>query len=314
MAMSLPPELRQSGFVVDDASAGERLDALLERRIALARRETRRMVSEGRIRVDGRALLRGSPRLGRGSLVEILRPEARPEFLSESIPLLVLLENDDLLLVDKPGGMAVYPGPGHPAGTLANALRGLGRPLSSVEGSWRPGIVHRLDAGTSGVMVVAKTDAMHHRLCCLFREHAVIRRYVALVVGEPAWEERVVDGPLGRRRRGRRAFAVRGDGRPAETHLRVVGRAAGFALLEATPETGRTHQIRVHLAWLGHAVCGDTLYGGGDRAARQAARLGLRRPALHALSLAIPATGHGATAALPSDMGTAMAVLGLGAV
>ena len=299
-------------FLVDETSAGQRLDVLLEQHAGLPRRATRRMAGEGRIRVDGRALRGGAPRLCPGSTVEVLRPGIRPEFLPERIPLAILRESDDLLLVDKPGGMAVYPGPGHPAGTLANALRGLGRPLSALEGPWRPGIVHRLDAGTSGVMVVAKTDTMHRQLRALFHGHAVIRRYLALVLGGPEWEERVIDGPLGRRRQGRRAFAVREDGRPARTRLRVVRRAEGFALVEATPETGRTHQIRVHLASLGHPICGDTLYGGGDRAAGKAALLGLRRPALHALSLSVPEVGHAATAALPPDLVRALTALGLG--
>jgi 23S rRNA pseudouridine1911/1915/1917 synthase len=181
--------------------------------------------------------------------------------------------------------MAMTPGRGHPAGTLANALRGLGRPLSSIEGPLRPGIVHRLDAGTSGAIVVCKDDGAHRRLAAEFLARRVSRRYLALVEGTPRWEEIRVDRPLARRPAPRKGFAADDAGRPAATRLRCLARAADHALVEAVPETGRSHQIRVQLAWLGHPLLGDTLYGGGDPAARRAARLGLRRPALHAASL-----------------------------
>jgi 23S rRNA pseudouridine1911/1915/1917 synthase len=168
---------------------------------------------------------------------------------------------------------------------MANALRGLGRPLSSVEGAHRPGIVHRLDLGTSGALVVAKHDAAHRRLAGLFLAHAVRRRYVALVHGDPTWDDLMVDAPLARRRVGRKAQGVRPDGRPARTRLRVRSRTPGgtFALVEALPETGRTHQIRAHLAHIGHPIAGDTLYAPSSlRRSWCALGLGRWRPCLHA--------------------------------
>jgi 23S rRNA pseudouridine1911/1915/1917 synthase len=213
-----------------------------------------------------------------------------------------------LLVIDKPGILPVSPGERHPAGTLANALRGLGIPLSTVEGPLRPGIVHRLDAGTSGAMVVARDDDTHRRLADLFRAHAIERRYLALVEGEPAWDETHVDRSLGRRRAGRKAYAVRDDGRPARTALRVLARRGGWSVVEAVPETGRTHQLRVHLASVGHPILGDTLYGGGQPAIRRAARLGvpLRRPALHSHRIACAELALDVTAPPPPDLAAAL--------
>jgi 23S rRNA pseudouridine1911/1915/1917 synthase len=298
----VPEALRLAAIVVEPGEAGERLDRLLARRLGVPARTLRAIALGGRLRVDGRALLAGSPRLPEGAIVELLSPAARPELLPERLPLPLLFEDGRCLLVDKPAGMVVHPGPRHAAGTLANALRGTGRPLSSVEGPLRPGIVHRLDAGTSGVMVVAKDDAVHAALARCFEAHEVERRYLALVRGTPAWEETTVEAALGKRRRGRRAFAVCARGKSSRTRFFVVRRLEGHALVGAEPATGRTHQIRVHLASLGSPVLGDTLYDGGAAAARRASRLGLGRLALHAARLAIPALGLEANAPLPPDL------------
>jgi 23S rRNA pseudouridine1911/1915/1917 synthase len=309
--MPCPEDLLRASLLVGEAQRGVRLDDWLWSWQRLSRREVRRLVAAGRIRLDGRALLAGAPRLQPGSLLELLADGAQPELLPERIPLRVLGQGEGLFFIDKPAGLPVSPGPGHPAGTLANALRGLGRPLSSVEGPRRPGLVHRLDAGTSGVMVIAETDDRHRELCSLFAAHQVERRYLAIVVGEPGWREQAVSAPLGPRRSGRGGRAVRPDGQPACTDLRLLGAAGGHALVEARPLTGRTHQVRVHLASLGHPLLGDTRYGGGDRAARAAAALGLRRPALHAVELGLPTEDLHATAELPGDLQGTLARLGL---
>ena len=306
----------RAAFTVEVDLAGLRLDEiLLAKGVVAHARELRRLVAEGRVRVHGRAVLGGAPRLPAGARVVVLGPAARPELLPERIPLAILHEDPQLLVVDKPAGLPVAPGTGHPAGTLANALRGLGRPLSALEGPLRPGIVHRLDAGTSGAMVIAKSDAAHTRLAALFLAHEVTRRYLALVAGAPAWDATCVAAPLGRRRDGRKAQGIRpaaDGGRPALTRLRVALRLGAVTLVEAAPETGRKHQIRVHLAALGHPVVGDSLYGGGDPALRAARALGLRRPALHAVRLALGAPFHvDAVAPVPPDLAAALALSGV---
>lgn len=309
----LPDSQVKAVFQISQDVVGNRLDAILQKILKINRLESRRLGQEGRIRIDGRAEVIGMPRLNIGQWVEIVHDSVKPALLPEYIPLSILHENEQLFLIDKPGGMATYPGPGRPAGTLANALRGLGRSLSDLEGPWRPGIVHRLDAGTSGVMVIAKDNKTHKKLQQFFYHHEITRDYWALTMNWPTWEEYCMDAPLGRKRQGRKAYGLQiKNGRAARTFFRVLGRFRAnekqgaspenqIALIGAHPETGRTHQIRVHLAALGHPLCGDTLYGGGDRAARWAAQLGFRRTALHAIHLACKDLGFDITAPLPTD-------------
>ena len=274
----------------------------LDEALGIDRRRLAALCAAGRVRIlaagqrHGRAILDGRPHLVEGERAIVLDEALDPRVLAEDLPLGVLHDDAHVLLVDKPAGMATHPGPKHPAGTLANALRGLGGPLSAVAGPLRPGIVHRLDLGTSGVMVVARTDEAHADLAAQFRSHSLARRYLALVRGEPAWDERTVESVLAQRRAGRRAFASFDDhpaGRRAITRFAVLARRGAFSVVEARPETGRTHQIRVHLASLGHPLVGDTLYGGAE-ARHLAHRLGLARVALHAADLAVkhPATGE----------------------
>jgi 23S rRNA pseudouridine1911/1915/1917 synthase len=293
---------------VEVDGAGARLDRFLGERLGVSARELARLAAAGRVRLDGRAVLVGAPRLEVGQVVVVLAEHARPALLPEDLPVTVLAEDDGLLLVDKPAGIAVHPGDGWPAGTLVNALRGRGVALSQVEGPLRAGLVHRLDWGTSGVLAVAKRDDVHRQAIRAFLAHAVARRYVALVHGQPAWDEHTLAAPLARARAGRKAQAVRDDGRPARTAFTVRARLGPCALVEARPETGRTHQIRVHLRHLGHPLVGDTLYGGGDGARRRLwGRLGVRRPLLHAEHLAL--LGRAADAPWPADLQRAVELL-----
>ena len=296
-----PQELR--------VTARARLDDVL----GLPRRLAAELCAAGRVRVIapdqtlGRAVLDGRPWLSPGTRVAVLDASVDPRFLPEEIPLEILHADEHLLLVIKPAELAMTPGPGHPAGTLANALRGLGRPLSSREGPLRPGIVHRLDLGTSGVLAVACTAEAHRGLATQFRSHQIERRYLALVRGQPPWEETEAEIWLARRRPGRRSFAAvaEGQGKWSRTRFRVLAQGPDTAVVEAMPWTGRTHQIRVQLATLGHPLVGDIRYGGAA-ARHHANRLGLRRHALHAAELILqhPVTGAriGARAPLPPDL------------
>jgi 23S rRNA pseudouridine1911/1915/1917 synthase len=297
-----------------------RLDAAL----AMPARVLRELCAAGRVRVVapgqrfGRAVLLGRPRLEAGARVVVLDERADPRVLPEEIPLHVLFDDDVLLVVNKPAGMPTMAGPKHPAGTLANALRGLGGRLSSVEGPLRPGIVHRLDLGTSGAIVIARTDAAHLELAAQLRVRTMHRIYLAIVFGAPSWEATTIESHLGQRRRGRKAQGAvePGRGKPAITGLRVLVRGETVALVEARPVTGRRHQIRAHLAAAGYPVLGDTLYSGASPAPRRAGRaLGLDRPALHALRVELrhPATGAdlAVTAPLAADLAAALERAGL---
>jgi 23S rRNA pseudouridine1911/1915/1917 synthase len=201
----------------------------------------------------------------------------------------VRFRDDDLVVVAKPAGLVTHPAGRRRTGTLVNALLGMGIPLAAGDDPDRPGIVHRLDAGTSGLLVVASSDRAYAALRTMFRRHEVDRRYLALVRGAPTNDAFAVDAPLGRR--ADRVVVDRTEGRPASTAITVQERLEGVALLEAAPRTGRTHQIRVHLSAIGHPIAGDRAYGGMDATAR---RLGLARPFLHAASIGFmhPSTGE----------------------
>jgi 23S rRNA pseudouridine1911/1915/1917 synthase len=286
------------------AMASQKLDEAL----GLPKATLRALCAAGRVRIvrdgerHGRAVLIGRPALQAGERALVLPADAVPELLPEDLPLRVLYADETLLLVDKPAGLAMCPDVHHPAGTFANALRGLCPELPEVEGPLRPGIVHRLDLGTSGVLAAARTEAAYLHLKGQFRDHSVERCYLALCRGEPSWEQTTVENHLAQRRIGRKGMGAVAPhlGKRARTELRVLARAPGLALVLCRPATGRTHQIRVHLAGLGHPLIGDTLYGGA--LSRQLARpLGLVRPALHAWSLAVrhPISGERVQAVAP---------------
>lgn len=275
-------------FAAGEEEAGERFDVVLARLLGISRAAAARMIDAGLALLDGRGVPRAA-RVAAGAVIRAVLPPAPEAPAPESIPVRVVWEDEHLLVVSKPAGLVVHPAPGHPAGTLVNALLArAGRPAGGA--GERPGIVHRLDAGTSGLIVVAKSEAAYRRLVEMMSEHLVERTYLALVEGSPATDTATVDAPVGRSPRHRKKMAVVAGGRPALTRFEVIGRFGEAALLEVRPETGRTHQIRVHLAAAGHPVVGDRVYG---RSRSLAARLGLDRPFLHAATLSFehPVTG-----------------------
>ena len=267
-------------FLVDEEDAGSRLDVFLQEACHdLSRSRVQRLIAAGDVVVDDR-LRRASHRVQLGERVAVEVPEAVPlQAHAQDIPLVVVYEDADLLVVDKAAGLAVHPAPGSPDGTLVNALLHHCRDLSGVNGVLRPGIVHRLDRDTTGLLVVAKNDTAHRGLAAQLEARTVERRYAAIVWGSVG-QAGLVDAPLDRNPRDRKRMAVVEGGRQARTRYRVLREVDGYSLVEARPETGRTHQIRVHFASLGHPVAGDPLYG------RKGGKAPLRRQFLHAQRLA----------------------------
>lgn len=269
-----------------------RLDRFLSTRLPdLSRTRLQALIDDRHVRVDGLAR-KASHRLRGGEEVSVELPEPIPlDLIPEPIPLDIVYEDDAVLVVNKPAGMVVHPGAGHDRGTLVHALLAHCPTLSGIGGVRRPGIVHRLDKGTSGLLAVAKTDQAHRELTRQLKARTVSRRYLALVHGSLPQEAGVIEAAIGRHPRDRLRMAVRplGQGRAALTQFRVLERFEGFTLLEARLQTGRTHQIRVHLAHLGFPVAGDPIYrrrpgrpGDGDLVARLGA---LGGQALHAAAL-----------------------------
>jgi 23S rRNA pseudouridine1911/1915/1917 synthase len=301
-------------LIVDAAGAGARLDRWLSEHTELSRTRIARLVEEGKVRLNGSAPRKSEP-LAEGDRVEVVVPPPEPIGLeAEDLPLDVVFEDEHLLVVNKEAGMVVHPAPGHPSGTLANALLHHVKDLSGIGGALRPGIVHRLDRDTSGLLVVAKDDPTHRALSADLRRRTVRRLYLAASWGHLSESPIRIDAPIGRDPRHRQRMAVVEGGRRAVTHFRVRERWASAELLDVGLETGRTHQIRVHLLHLGHPVVGDPLYGEGwekgmggpNRAwARELART-TPRLFLHATGLVFrhPATGEKMKfrAPLPEDL------------
>ncbi len=273
-------------FEVDESLAGRRLDrALAERLPSLSRARLQRMIEAGAVEVSGQRV-KPSHRLRAGERVSgrVPEPVAAERALPEAIPLAVAFEDADVIVVDKPPGLVVHPAAGHASGTLVNALlHHCGKSLSGIGGVLRPGIVHRLDKGTSGLIVAAKNDLAHRSLSAQFKRRSIDREYLALVRGKVSADSGSIDAPIGRHPSDRKRFSTRARrGRHAVTHWQVERRLGELTLLRVRLETGRTHQIRVHLASAGLPIAGDPVYGGGRAATRA---LGLARQALHATRL-----------------------------
>ena len=242
--------------------AGVRLDAFLSADGALTRSQAARLIAEGRVRVNGKPAAK-SARLSGGETVTVDVPQLRETALPpQDIPLDVVYEDDDVIVVNKPTGLVVHPAPGHPDGTLVNALlHHCGDSLSGIGGEKRPGIVHRIDRDTSGLIIAAKNDAAHLALSAQLKDHSLSRTYECLVTGNMKQDNGTVDAPIGRSSADRKKMAVVPTGRRAVTHWEVVARYPGVTHLRCRLETGRTHQIRVHMAYIGHPILGDTVYG-----------------------------------------------------
>lgn len=293
-------------FLVGEAEAGQRLDQAAAALLGVPRAQVQRWARSGHLQLNG-AAAKPSAKVREGDSIEADPPAPIAADLEpEPIPLVILFEDDAVVVVDKPAGMVVHPSPGHSSGTLVNALLHHCGDLAGIGGVLRPGIVHRLDRGTSGVLVVAKHDAAHRSLAEQFHAHDVDRLYRAWVRGVPKQDRAQIDQPIGRHPRDRKRMSIATRrGREARTNWEVEHRypASGIARLAIRPETGRTHQIRVHLSSNGLPLLGDDVYGRGRRA-KCPVRFG--RPALHAARLGFthPTTGErlGFEAELPADL------------
>lgn len=258
---------------------GERLDKFLvnELSAAFSRSFIQKLISEKNILVDGNPV-KSHHKVNAGELIEITIPEAEPSSIkAEDIPLDIVYEDEYLLVINKPAGMVVHPAPGNYSGTLVNALLRHCADLSGIGGKLKPGIVHRIDKGTSGLLVAAKTDEAHNGLARQFKDRTVKKLYIALVKGVVQLDNGIIELPIGRSLRDRKKMAVKFEkSKAAKTTYRVLKRFPDFTVLELKLETGRTHQIRVHLSYMGYPLLGDEKYG---------ARGILARPALHSATL-----------------------------
>ncbi len=296
---------------VEEAAEGERLDRHAAARLGETRSRVQRWIRDGALTVNGKAAKPSHP-VAAGEQIDC-RPPPAAEAVGlepETGELRLLHEDAELVVIDKPAGLAVHRGAGRPDGTLANRLLGRFPEMAEVGGPGRPGIVHRLDIDTTGVMVVARTQAAYLRLSQAFGERQVDKRYLAIAYGVPRPEAGRIDRPLGRHPRDRKKMAVRPDGRPAVTEYRTLDDAHGIAVLQLTLITGRTHQIRVHLKAEGRPLVGDPVYGEArwrsQPPVRQAVLKRFPRPALHAwrLELDHPSSGERVefTAPPPGDL------------
>jgi len=296
---------------IETGESGQRLDKHLALRLTeLSRSRLQDLIRDGHITLNGRPT-KASTALKPGDSIAVVIPEAAPvQVVAQDIPFEVLFEDADILVLDKPPGLVVHPAAGNPDGTLVNALLHHGRgQLSGIGGVARPGIVHRIDKDTSGLLVVAKTDAAHEGLARQFANHSIERAYFAIVAGHPAPPAGTVRGAIARSSANRKKMALVEDGRGkhAVTHYKTIELLSGSALVECRLETGRTHQVRVHMASIGHPLLGDPVYGRTPSRLRPVlARLDFKRQALHAAELGFihPLSGERLhfTSPMPGDM------------
>jgi len=291
---------------------GQRLDKALAEASGLSRERVKALMGEGRVTLGGKVVAQASAKSPGGDFAIDVPAPADAKAAPEEIPLVVVYEDADLIVIDKPAGMVVHPAAGNPAGTLVNALlHHCKGQLSGIGGVARPGIVHRIDKDTSGLLVVAKSDAAHEGLASQFADHSIERAYLAVCNGHPRPAEGTISERVGRSDSNRKKMAVlpkdSSRGKRAVTRYRVLRKMDGCALVECRLETGRTHQVRVHLASIGHALLGDPLYGRANAQVRPVLqRLGFKRQALHAAVLGFvhPVTSDRLrfTSDLPPDM------------
>ena len=269
---------------------GQRLDAWLAVRLTdMSRSRCAQLIESGAVSSGGKLLAKNARITGRETVTVEIPEVEETELSAEDIPLQVVYEDDDVIVIDKPVGMVVHPAPGHPDGTLVNALlHHCGESLSGIGGEKRPGIVHRIDKDTSGLIIAAKNDRAHQALSAQLKDHTLARTYECLVVGHMKENSGTVCAPIGRDRKDRKKMAVTAEGREAVTHWEVLAEYKDVTHLRCRLETGRTHQIRVHMAYLHHPILGDTVYGS------KKAVVGLAGQCLHATGLTFlhPCTGE----------------------
>ena len=298
--------------------AGSRLDrALGELFPDFSRSFLAKLVEQGSVRIDSKTATKPSQRVEDGQTIEIDLPPAAPSTVeAQDLPLTILYEDSDLVVIDKPAGLVVHPSAGHADQTLVNALLFRIKDLSGIGGEIRPGIVHRLDKDTSGVMVIAKNDETHRSLTAAWNTDLVRKEYLALVYGTPAEQRGSVDAPIGRDPRDRKRMAVVSDGRRALTDYTIVERLRHVSLVRCSLRTGRTHQIRVHMKHLGHPIVGDPLYSGPQWRGIPDKKIqkvfaGVTRQMLHAVKITLPHHGERVSfeAPVPADFEGLVATL-----
>ena len=274
---------------ITENQAGERIDRFLADSQDLTRSFLQKILKEGTVIVNGKSV-KANYKLRKGDRIEFEIPEAvEPDIVAEDIPLSILYEDADVLVVDKPKGMVVHPAAGHYSRTLVNAVmyhcKG---ELSGINGVLRPGIVHRIDRDTTGSIIICKNDMAHNEIARQLKEHSINRRYRAIVTGVLKDEEGTIEGAIGRDKKDRKKMANTADGKPAVTHYRVLQRFKHYTYVECVLETGRTHQIRVHMASIGHPLLGDEVYG------RRSDKYKCEGQCLHAMTLGFhhPRTGE----------------------